>query len=53
MFACSKLVEHADCVFPVENQALFNIVNTVEKTKQNKKLKENICEMETKEKKGV
>lgn len=53
LFACSKLVEHADCVFPVENQALFNIVNNIEKTKQNKKIKDNICEMESHEKKGV
>jgi len=37
----------------VENQALFNIVSNIEKSKQNKKLKENICEMESKEKKGV
>jgi tubulin epsilon len=27
LLACSKLVEHADCVLPLENQALIDIVN--------------------------
>jgi tubulin epsilon len=27
LLAASKLVEHADCVLPLENQALIDIVN--------------------------
>ncbi len=27
MLACAKLVEHADCVLPLENQALIDICN--------------------------
>jgi len=53
LFSCSRLVEHADCVFPVENQSLFNIVGNVEKSKQSKQVKSSICEMDSAEKKGV
>lgn len=40
MLALNELIEHADCILPVDNQALFDIVSKVdsqyEKMKQNK-----------------
>ena len=30
MLSCAALAEHADCVMPVENQALMDIVTSIE-----------------------
>ena len=30
MLALNKLIEHADCVIPIDNQALINIVETID-----------------------
>jgi tubulin epsilon len=31
MLALNELIDHADCVLPVDNQALFNLVQNVDK----------------------
>ena len=33
ILSLSKLIAHADCVLPVENQALINVCNTIDKSK--------------------
>lgn len=30
MLALNELIEHADCILPVDNQALFDIVSRVD-----------------------
>ena len=34
LLSASKLIEHADCVFPVDNQALIDICNHIDANKK-------------------
>lgn len=46
MLAMYQLTEHSDCVLPVDNRALFDILNKIEnsKNKKNKEVKEDITD---------
>ena len=50
VLAMSVLTEHADCVLPVDNQALIGILAMIENSKKKKEMKNDITE--TNDKKG-